>query len=182
MELKKKLRQDVLNILQSTYVGAVREEQSLLLRGQFARLIEKQTSLKIAIYAALPHEVNLLPLLEELPQHQYYIPRCAAKGVMEFHRLSHPSSELEQSKMGFFEPKRDCAIISPEQLDWIIVPGVAFTKEGARLGYGGGFYDRYLPRCPQTKQVALCFAKQIVASIPSEAHDLSIPLVVSSPR
>jgi 5-formyltetrahydrofolate cyclo-ligase len=60
----------------------------------------------------------------------------------------------------------------------VIVPGVGFTADGQRLGYGGGFYDRYLPRCPQARIVAAAFPEQICRALPTEAHDLSIPHVI----
>ncbi len=181
MELKvskKLLRERVLNHLKASYTGAVRKEQSLLLR---RKLIEQLDSAPqhIAIYASLPHEVDLIPLLQEQPQHRYYFPRCYAQGRMEFYLITNPDEELEQSPMGFLEPKQDCAHIEASQLDTIIVPGVAFTKDGARLGYGGGFYDRYMMRCPQACKITLCAPMQLVETIPTEEHDLLIPTMIS---
>ncbi len=178
---KCKLRQTILNRLKACCLGAAREKQSLLLRQVFAKELEDRQSepLKIAIYASLAHEVDLIPLLQELPQHLYYFPRCYAHGRMEFFHVTEPSRELELRSKGFQEPLTSCAIIEADKLDFIIVPGVAFTQSGARLGYGGGFYDRYLMRCPQARRLALCFHEQIVSHIPREAHDLSIPKIIS---
>ncbi|MFI3242847.1 MAG: 5-formyltetrahydrofolate cyclo-ligase [Akkermansia sp.] len=178
---KNQLRQAVLNRLKSSCIGAVRKEQSLLLRRQLAAQLggSTATTMRMAIYASLEHEVDMIPLLRELPQHQYYFPRCYAKGEMNFHQVQAPDSEMERSKKGFWEPHLTCPTIAAAELDVIIVPGVAFTREGARLGYGGGYYDRYLPQCPQARCIALCFPEQLVDGIPTEAHDLRIPQIIS---
>ncbi len=178
---KQKLRQVVLDRLKSCCIGTARKKQSLLLRQLLSDELggEQAAPLNIAIYASLEHEVDLLPLLEELSQHQYYFPRCYPKGRMEFFHVTAPSQEFERSPKGFQEPLPSCPMMDASKLDVVIVPGVAFTASGARMGYGGGFYDRYLPRCPQARMLALCFPEQIVAQIPTEAHDLLIPKIIS---
>ncbi len=56
-------------------------------------------------------------------------------------------------------------------LDLIILPGLAFTRCGKRLGYGGGYYDRYLLRAPQAELIALAFAEQLCDDLPTDSHD-----------
>ena len=65
-------------------------------------------------------------------------------------------------------------------VDLILVPGLAFTKDGTRLGRGGGYYDRLLVSCPpRTRRIGVCFAAQIVASLPTEPHDQRVERVIS---
>ena len=65
-------------------------------------------------------------------------------------------------------------------LDLILVPGLAFTQDGRRLGRGRGYYDRLLARClPPTRRVGVCFATQIVGAIPTEAHDERVERVIT---
>ncbi len=65
-------------------------------------------------------------------------------------------------------------------VDLILVPGLAFTKDGARLGRGGGYYDRLLANCPpRTRRIGICFAAQIVASLPTEPHDQRVERVIT---
>lgn len=72
-------------------------------------------------------------------------------------------------------------IVPAEALDMIIVPLVAFDRTGARLGYGGGCYDRYLPTvAPECQIVGIAFDEQRVDHVPTDAHDLPLPNIVSA--
>ncbi len=181
---KAELRQAVLSRLKSK-PSAQRAADSAALRARlFPLLAEMERALgrplRIALYAALPHEVDLLPLLQEEPQHSYAFPRCHAGRQMSFHLVSSPARELEAGAMGIATPKATLPCLRPEEIDLILVPGVAFSRNGERLGYGGGFYDNFIPRCPQARLLALAFAEQMVESIPTEPHDIRLPLVIQA--
>ena len=73
------------------------------------------------------------------------------------------------------------SIVPAETLDMIIVPLVAFDRAGARLGYGGGCYDRYLPMLsPACQIIGIAFEEQRVDHVPTDAHDLSLPNIISA--
>ena len=72
-------------------------------------------------------------------------------------------------------------IVPAKALDMIVVPLVAFDQTGARLGYGGGCYDRYLPTLSATCQIiGIAFDEQRVGHVPTDAHDLPLPHIVSA--
>ncbi len=72
-------------------------------------------------------------------------------------------------------------IVPAEALDMIIVPLVAFDRAGARLGYGGGCYDRYLPvLSPACQIIGIAFDEQRVDGVPADAHDLPLPHIISA--
>lgn len=72
-------------------------------------------------------------------------------------------------------------IVSAEALDMIVVPLVAFDRAGARLGYGGGCYDRYLPTLSATCQIiGIAFDEQRIDHVPTDAHDLPLPNIISA--
>lgn len=72
-------------------------------------------------------------------------------------------------------------IVPAEALDMVVVPLVAFDRAGARLGYGGGCYDRYLPTLSATCQVVgIAFDEQRVDHVPTDAHDLPLPIIISA--
>ncbi len=179
---KKALRAATLTRLKAI-PGAQRAAESAALRALLSPLMAEQEAdlgrpLRVALYAALPHEVDLLPLLHEHPQHRYAFPRCHAARQMRFHLVRHPGQELAPGAMGILTPLPHLPCLSPEEIDLLLVPGVAFTPRGDRLGYGGGFYDTFIPRCPQARLIALAFAGQLVDSLPSEPHDIRLPLVL----
>jgi 5-formyltetrahydrofolate cyclo-ligase len=73
-------------------------------------------------------------------------------------------------------------VVSPEDIDLVIVPGAAFTPAGARLGLGGGYYDRYLPKLTRARRVALIFDGQVVDQVPVEEHDQFVDELVTEQR
>jgi 5-formyltetrahydrofolate cyclo-ligase len=135
---------------------------------------------RIAAYRALPDEV---PLDRLLPATQLYgFPRVtdAAQGLMEFRlaRLDAPA-HWTTGKFGITEPLDSRPLLAPEEIDIVFVPGVAFTRAGARLGRGKGFYDRMLARMPQATKVAVLFSEQWLEAIPAREWDQKVDLLIS---
>ena len=70
--------------------------------------------------------------------------------------------------------------LDPRDLDVVVVPGLAFTADGRRLGQGGGHYDRFLPRLrPDCVTIGAAFAEQLVDDVPSEPHDVRLATVAT---
>ncbi len=82
---------------------------------------------------------------------------------------------------GILEPTEEHVRVSENDVDLILVPGVAFDESGGRLGYGAGFYDRILSKT-RSALVALCFELQIVPEVPREPHDIPVPLILTEKR
>lgn len=174
---KSTLRQSILKRLR-----ALPQEQVQAYSAQLrARLIpELQEARHVCLYAPLPHEINLMPLMAESPERSYYFPRCLSGRRMSFHHVQTAERELAPAAMGIPEPLPRLPIIHPEAIDAIIVPGVAFTREGKRLGYGGGYYDRYLPLLRKNARViSLALPEQIVTDLPTDEHDCRIPRIIT---
>jgi 5,10-methenyltetrahydrofolate synthetase len=90
--------------------------------------------------------------------------------------------ELQTSTFDILEPREDCLRpVQPAETDVAIVPGIAFDTECHRIGYGGGYYDRFLAAFPG-KKVALAYEVQIYDSIPAEPHDLPVDIIVTEDR
>ncbi len=104
-----------------------------------------------------------------------------AESVLELFRVGNLNADLIPGPWGILEPHpQRCEKISPEEIDFVLVPGVAFDADCRRLGYGAGYYDRLLGELgPFTTFVAAAFAVQIVESVPVEAHDISLDVVVT---
>jgi 5-formyltetrahydrofolate cyclo-ligase len=95
--------------------------------------------------------------------------------------LSDSFSNLERGVHGTREPAADeVTRVSPTDAAAVLVPGVAFDRAGARLGRGGGFYDRLLAHPHFTaRRIAVCFACQLVARVPVEPHDIEVDEIVT---
>jgi 5-formyltetrahydrofolate cyclo-ligase len=89
-------------------------------------------------------------------------------------------SQLESVFYGLYEPIEELTReMQPELIDLLIVPGLGFTKEGYRLGFGGGYYDRFLTNY-KGKTISLAFDTQIVAKLPIEKHDQSVSKIITN--
>nr|WP_269205477.1 5-formyltetrahydrofolate cyclo-ligase [Clostridium botulinum] len=88
--------------------------------------------------------------------------------------------ELIKGTYGILEPKDSCELVDKKDIDLVLVPGMAFDKEGRRIGYGGGFYDVFLRKIEdKAPKVALAYRFQILDSIPYEEHDISVDRIIS---
>lgn len=105
---------------------------------------------------------------------QVVIPKCLPKNREMVFRELKRFNQLESVYSGLLEPiKAKTKEVSIHNIDLLIVPGLAFTTEGFRLGFGGGYYDRYLMKY-KGNTIALAFEQQIVSSLPIESHDLPV--------
>lgn len=177
--LKQKLRGAVLSRLKAL-PDETRARYSADLRTRLAPLLSGDTPLNICLFAPLAHEVDLMPLLKDHPQHRYHFPLCLPGRKLAFHLVRNPVEDLEPGVLGILAPKPALPLLAPEAADLIIVPGVAFTKDGNRLGYGGGYYDRYLPLCRQANLVSTAFPEQMLDTLPHDIHDCTIPLILTA--
>lgn len=103
--------------------------------------------------------------------------------VLALHAVADLAVDVAPGHLGIPEPRTACASVAPAEVDFVLVPGVAFDAEGRRLGYGGGFYDRLLPLLrPDAVLVAGAFDEQLVEAVPAAGHDVRVPLVVTPTR
>lgn len=108
------------------------------------------------------------------------VPRVISKKEgMEAYEIS-SLNDLEKGFYGILEPKGESKFISPLHIDLIVMPGVAFDKANGRIGYGGGFYDRFLKRVTaETIKIALAYTFQIFDSIPTEEFDEKADFIIT---
>jgi 5-formyltetrahydrofolate cyclo-ligase len=95
--------------------------------------------------------------------------------------VQHLTRDLQPGVWGILEPRPECPkITQPFDFKCILVPGLAFTLNGGRLGYGAGYYDRLIASCGQKPWlVAAAFATQIVATMPRTARDQNVDCIVT---
>lgn len=134
----------------------------------------------IAVYLASPDEIDLARAIEAFLERGVALvaPRWNGE-TYELARLkSLKAEDLRQGPMGISEPK-DAEIIRPADVAVWLVPGLAFTRRGDRLGYGGGWYDRLLSNANEKSlKLGVAHAFQLIEELPCQAHDIHLNSVL----
>lgn len=133
----------------------------------------------ILIYDPLLGEVNLLYLLQLLPSMTFCLPRVLSKTEMEAVPFI-SIDQLIQHKFSTRSLPKQVKPVSPDMIQIVVIPGLAFSSKCERLGFGGGYYDRFLQN-QNFKKIGVCFKNQMVNSniIPMNEFDVFMDLVVS---
>ena len=131
------------------------------------------------IYGYLPYnqEVRTVPMLEQALRDgkKVAVPKIYGD-TMKFLYLE-DLSLVEKNEMGIPEPIAD-EPVAEDKTALVLMPGLAFTRKGDRMGYGGGFYDRFLAEEPNHPTLALCYEFQMVESLPTEEFDIPVDTVL----
>lgn len=139
----------------------------------------------IFIYISFGSEINTKDIISKAlkDNKKVYIPKIYKEDKsMKAIRLK-SFNDLKENSMGILEPIEDNDCIDKKEIDLILVPGVVFDFNGNRIGYGGGYYDRYLQDIKGiSNKVVLAYDFQIVDSIEPEAHDISFDYIISNTK
>ena len=131
------------------------------------------------IYGYLPYnqEVRTVPMLEQAMKDgkRVAVPKCYGE-EMRFIYMD-DLSKVEKGYANIPEPIADSPV-ADDKTALVLMPGMAFTKDGKRMGYGGGFYDKFLAAEPEHPTVALCYDFQMVEDLPTEAYDIPVDCVL----
>ena len=130
----------------------------------------------VGFFAGVGGEITVGP--ETVPVGRAAFPRVASKTEIHFHEVAR--TPTTPGAFGIPEPSQDEPTLEPEDLDVLLVPGLAFTQSGDRLGQGGGYYDRLMPRLrDDAKRVGLCHGWQVVETLPTHPHDVRVTHIVT---
>lgn len=143
-----------------------------------------QDSKTIAVTISRYPEVDTTMIIEQLWKlgKIVVVPKCHPKTKeMSFYAIKH-FSQLETVYMDLQEPIiEQTKLITKDQIETIIVPGIVFNNKGYRIGYGGGYYDRYLSNFEGTC-IALAFDEQIINVVPVEAYDIPVHTIITDTK
>lgn len=137
----------------------------------------------IGITYAQKHEWNTIPIMQRAWEDGKIvgIPKIEPKTKqMSFHVIN-DISEVEEGAYNIFEPVKNAAVLEKNSIDVLFVPGVVFDQAGYRIGYGGGYYDRFLMDYHGVT-ISLLAKFQLVAHIPKENHDIPVQYYVTDER
>ena len=134
---------------------------------------------KIGVYYPIGSEILTQDIIQELLSNgkDVFLPKVVGE-KMEFRKIINFSS-LEKGSFDIMEPKEDCQ--TDNDLDVVLVPTVGISPLGVRLGYGHGFYDKFLAEHKVTT-ISLTLEKQIVKNIPKSEHDVIINWIITEDR
>lgn len=156
-----------------------------------ARVLEKLISLRqyiaanrVLVYASYKSEVGTEGIIEHCYSEgkEVVLPKVDVANNCLTKHIVRGMHDMCTGFKGIPEPTTS-ACVRVEDVDMIIVPGAAFSPSGARIGYGGGYYDKLLPRIKGVKLiVALAYEEQIFDDLPTEEHDVEMDMIITPER
>lgn len=176
--MKRELRKRIIELRKTALSSSQRHEYSIAVANKVLELEAIKTGKNIFCYCAYGEEVETDYLIDCLLSRgkNVYLPRCNVKAKTMTACKIKSREELLEGAYGILEPKGEA--ISPSELDFSIIPLVAFDRKKARLGYGGGYYDRFLPQTVGTK-CGIAFAIQEAESVPCEEFDVPLDMIIT---
>lgn len=171
--------------------GVLAEDRPLYAKAAAERLLmlpelsPATGALTLLAYNASAEELDPTPalgaLLEREPATRIAYPRVSGPQRLTLH-LADEASDLVPGAFGICEPAEDCPLIEAEEIDLVLVPGVAFDVYGRRIGHGGGYYDRLLPTLGRAARVGYAFDGQVFPEVPAGPHDITVDVLVTPSR
>ncbi len=164
-----------------------RQAKSAMIEKNLWQLAEISDAETLFIYVSFRSEVETISLIRH----------CLDKGKkvtvpltlvdesrLQPYELQNPDEDLQPGYCGIYEPvAQRLTLLDPKAIDTVILPGSVFDAQGGRLGYGGGYYDRFLALdAPQARRVGIAFEQQVVDRVALEAHDMKLDVLVTEQR
>lgn len=176
---KKIIRQKLLKIRDNLGVEQVKEHSERLCEHLLGNE-ELQRCKTVFCYLSNGSEIDLMPFIAKswLNGVNIVVPVCSGRpyGVMDAAEYT-PQTELVSASFGIREPQQH-NVVSPEQIDTVLLPAVAFTRDGVRLGYGGGYYDRFLPQLrDDVLLIGIAHKVQITDELPKDEYDVPVGII-----
>lgn len=155
-----------------------RARASLSICDQIENWLVFQQSKVILTYMPIKSEADITPLLRRHPHKQWVLPRIIPEedNHMVFH--FYDSKNLIYHPFGMAEPAPDSPLIHPEEIELTLAPGLAFDRCGWRLGYGGGYFDRFLKKF-NGASAGIVFHDLLLDEVPRSEHDIPMRWIVT---
>ena len=161
-----------------------RKEKSIQVLQNLKKLPEFQKAEEVLIYLNYRSEVETLPFVEELLQQKekrVFVPKVCGMDIRFFEIIS--MDDVESGYQGILEPKEGMIEFSVQKPDGknciMVLPGSVFDRKCNRMGYGKGFYDRFMKLVPQMYGAGLAFDCQVAPAIPIQAHDYRMNALIT---
>ncbi len=185
MDTKQAIRKEIIR-LRDAIPLEVRKAKDRMIRQRLIHLAEYGNADTVMLFASFRAEVDTEPIILDALSRgkRVVLPKVErAKKELLLYRIE-STDELREGFMGIREPAvKEERLVAPEELEFIMTPGVAFDEKGGRLGYGGGYYDRLLGRLGRRPPlVAVAYEEQLVREVPVAGHDVRVDRIVTDRR
>ena len=180
-EYKRNIRKEVLMKRSKMKAEEKELKDNIILEKLFETNLYKNAR-NIFTYISFGDEINTIKLIERaLKDNKNISVPKTYRETRTMNAIFIPClKELKENHMGILEPIDDSIVIKKEDIDLIIVPGAVFDKDFNRIGYGGGYYDRYLEDIAyKNNKVVLAYDFQIVDKIEKEEHDVKVDIILT---
>jgi len=178
---KKELRKRTLKIRNAMPPGE-RAANSATIISMLAELDEIRRAATIMVFLNFGSEVQTDGLISwgwEMGK-RIVAPLCRPEDRAMAPCVINDFSDLETGHYGIREPRAAEATVVPYgEIDVVLIPAVAFDRQGRRVGYGGGYYDRFLPLVPRAARIGVVFSCQIVPEVHADLYDISAQMIVT---
>ncbi|WP_457624383.1 5-formyltetrahydrofolate cyclo-ligase [Persephonella sp.] len=175
------MKQSIRKELLSRRIGHIKaEEDSKKIAEKFISLPQLRKARNILLYYPHKNEVDTRFIIKKLLEDgsfNLFLPKVSGDRLLPV-RISDLSG-LKKGYAGIMEPEGE--VYSPEDIDIVVVPAVAFDLKGHRLGYGKGYYDRFLKETGALR-VGVAYDFQVVDKLPAEQHDVPVELILTPTR
>lgn len=178
-EQKKRLRAEI-RARERTLTDACRAQSAAGVCRALAALPSFEAAGTVLAFYPTARELDLTAFLAETLSRgkTLLLPRCEAGGALSLCAVRDLDADLATGAHGLREPKRSCAPVPPEAVSFAVIPCLTFDRAGHRLGHGGGYYDRLLPRL-RCETVCVGYAALLTDAVPVEAHDKKCTLYLT---
>lgn len=179
--MKTQLRRDALTRRDTLDAAFVKDSglktAEIFLNSRFSDIPEASS---IMLYSSFRNEADTWNLINHFHEKNMEIVLPVTSGPIILPYVYDGPDSLKKDRFGIPSPdETKCTTADISKIHTIIVPGVAFTKDGNRLGFGKGYYDRFLPQIPDAVKIALCYDFQITEFIPTEPTDVPVDYLLT---
>ena len=173
---KNEIRDFTLKIRTSLHHYFVAQKSQIILNN-LSCVLNNERYKNILIFMEIKNEVSISNITKQYKNKNFFIPKTFKDGSMKINSLD--KDKLSKNKFGILESE-DPNYIDPETLDLIIVPGIAFDQNLNRIGYGKGFYDKFLTSIKKNVlKVGVCYDFQLYDKIQSDPDDVKMDLIIT---
>ncbi len=182
---KKEIRKKILSIRDNLLLTD-KIKMDKIIKEKFLNSEEYKKAKKIFIYISFKSEVDTKEIILQglRDKKEIIVPRTdISNKIMDGVKIN-SFDNLKENVYGILEPAEDLEAVEPNDIDLIVMPGSAFDKNKSRIGYGAGYYDKYLKSIGKKKatKIALAYDFQIVDNIPSDKHDVPVDYVITNDK